>query len=371
MFIGTMIFCLVMKRLTLRLTYICVILLSLLSCENNNISELRKIDLGKSVSDKANSRKAVVMDVADVEPIIIDDSITVGTLRIAGVDENNMVIYDRERIMIFDRNGYLQSIVAKKGNGPQEYVNILSVYADMDSRQLYVTDTQKRNVLRYTFEGEYIDVFHDESCGHVGGFPGGNLIMCYSPYSDSRFCFGIFDKKWNLLRESTLRKTEIDSRMLAFDGTGLFNGECFFKKCFEDTLYSVTNNVDRPVLIIDKGKYKAPDEYYKTYRPQGKYILGEAFSMADEYLFLEFGFDGKMYRDVWNSEDCTLLFRSEISSEDDHPGFPVNVEGETVYCWPDYVNGDNLYCVLIYEEAKKIFPDLSEDSNPVIIHLSL
>lgn len=346
-------------------------LLPLLSCENNNISELRKIDLEKSVSDKANSGKSFVMDVTDVEPIVIDDSIAVGSFMIAGADDNNVVLYDRERIMIFDRQGYLQSTIAKKGNGPQEYVNMISVYADMDSRQVYVTDSHKWNVLRYTFEGEYIDVFHDESCGHVGGFPGGNLIMCYSPYSASRSCFGIFDKKWNLLRESTLRKTEIESRILAFDVTELFNGECFFKKVFEDTLYSVTNNTDRPFLIIDKGKYKAPDDYYKTYSSQGKYILGETVSMADDYLFLEFEFDGKMYRDVWDTSSGALLFRSEIAQEDDLPGFPVEVAGKTVYCWPNYVSGDELYCVLIYPEAKKIFPDLSEDSNPVILHLSL
>lgn len=42
-----------------------------------------------------------------------------------------------------------------------------------------------------------------------------------------------------------------------------------------------------------------------------------------------------------------------------------------MYCWPDYIDEKNLYCVLIYNEAKKIFPNLPEDSNPVVLRLAL
>ncbi len=93
--------------------------------------------------------------------------------------------------------------------------------------------------------------------------------------------------------------------------------------------------------------------------------------MAGGYLFLEFYFNDKMYRDVWNPETGTLLFRTEISDGNDLPGFPVGVNGETVYCWPNYAEGDNLYCILLHSEAKKIIPSIPEDSNPVILHLEL
>lgn len=358
-----------MKALALRFICAASVPLILFSCDGATGNSDR-VPLGKSIAGKAGVGKSFVLP-ADAEPFIIDDSVAVGLLKIAGAENDCLVAYDKDRVMIFDSNGDLQSVIEKKGNGPQEYVQIFSVYADMARRQLYVTDVHKRNILRYTFNGEYVDVFHSDSCGNVMGTPGGDLIMCYAPYSETPFCFGIYDRDWNLLRESSLRKPVTESRIMNFEAAEAFNGECYFKKAHEDTLYSVTETVDRPVLIIDKGRYRAPDEYYKTDRPQGKFITGEKLSMAGWYLFLEFYLDGKMYRDVWNSQNCTLLFRSEISGGNDLPGFPVNVEGETVYCWPDYVAGENLYCVLLYNEAKKIFPDLPEDSNPIVLRLTL
>lgn len=236
-----------------------------ISCGNGsrssgNIGSDDRIGLGASLAGMKSSGITFALD-ADTESFVIDNAITVGSVMIAGADDNSLVAYDTERVMIFGKDGKLQSVINKKGNGPQEYVSIFSVYADMAGRQLYITDVHSRNILRYTFEGEYVDVFHDESCGFVVGLPGGNLVMCYSPYSETSSCFGIYDRDWNPVRESSIRKSPIESRILNFDAAKLFNGECYFKKALENTLYSVTEDVEKPVLVIDKGQYKAPDEF--------------------------------------------------------------------------------------------------------------
>ena len=64
-----------------------------------------------------------------------------------------------------------------------------------------------------------------------------------------------------------------------------------------------------------------------------------------------------MFLEIWNLTGGRLAFKSELSSESDNYGFPVQVNGVTVYVWPNDVSGNILYCALLPREAvKSCFP---------------
>ena len=86
-------------------------------------------------------------------------------------------------------------------------------------------------------------------------------------------------------------------------------------------------------------------------------------------LFAKFWYGKKMFLEIWNLTGGRLAFKSELSSESGNYGFPVQVNGVTVYVWPNDVSGNILYCALLPREAVKLFPDRSEDANPVFLRI--
>lgn len=135
--------------------------LAMLSCvEGNNAStqktDIPTIDLGKNYPEKTIQLE----DIADVEyiPLETKDEVLVSRFQRAVVLDKQIILQNHMQgdVFIFDRKGKFQCSFNHKGNGPGEYMQILSFSVDPEAKEIFIQDhpAQKR-IQVYSFAGKF------------------------------------------------------------------------------------------------------------------------------------------------------------------------------------------------------------------------
>lgn len=81
------------------------------------------------------------------------------------VGDKYIVIFDRDKILQFSADGKFIKTIAFRGNGPGEFVNVDSWFADKNETNLYYHDATKKSIVKYNLEkrqSESIIPFKDE-----------------------------------------------------------------------------------------------------------------------------------------------------------------------------------------------------------------
>lgn len=282
-------------------------------------------------------------------------------------DEYTLYIIDSE-------SGKIESKIDRRGNGPQEYILISYATVAPDKDIIYISDLSKDRVLAYDFKGNYISELPLKKVSTVKKLEDGNYVVCYFRRTDEKSCYGLYNKDFNLIRKSSMKKSEVDNFMLTVNSTSDYNGECFFQEYYSDVIYKVTSDVDIPYLTIDLGKYALPLEYYASAGLYNKnaddYIIPQRNLIVDNFLFYRYFYNRKMYMDVWNINKGLLISRTIFKNESDPFGFKITVNGVEVHCWPEFAVDDEIYCRILPNEAEKVSKDYSDENNPMLIKLT-
>lgn len=352
-----------------------VIMLSSCIGPSEKKAEITTIDLASEIKAGQDHR----LDFGElcntgIIPIETKDIVLPYRLSLAGADGDTFFLNNNEAVTAIDiRSGAITGRISRKGNGPQEYVMIAGASVDNIRKLIYVYDPAKGRTLCYDYSGNYVDT--DATCpaGMTHILPDGNKMVCHSPFSDSASCFGIYGKDDRHIRDGSIRKSGIRTSMLYLEQAFRFDDASYFRRSLCDTIYCITTESDIPAIVVNRGRYVMPDEYYQSLeqvnRNIDRYIDINTYMLAAGHLFLEYRHDRKKYRDVWDTGSSELLSRTIISGPDSDYGFPVTVNGVTLHCWPDFASGNSAFCILPYSEAAKLVPDLTEESNPVILRI--
>ncbi|MDR1258386.1 MAG: 6-bladed beta-propeller [Tannerellaceae bacterium] len=172
------------------LTISATILLVMAGCgESRPAGELITVDVTAAGYPK---KELILQDFMDVEYIPLettDEFITQGFVQDVGKD----IIVVRNRvsdgdIFIFDRKtGKALKKINRKGQGGEEYTNILIVTLDEDNGEMFVNDLYIRKILVYDMDGNFKRSFeHKEGAmydHHLYNFDRDNLICHDSFYS--------------------------------------------------------------------------------------------------------------------------------------------------------------------------------------------
>lgn len=172
-----------MKRINL----ICVsILFVIAGCKqsNNQNEGLITVDVMANYPKK----ELILQDFMDVEYIPLetnDEFINQGFVQAVGKDiilvKNRMNDGD---IFVYDRNGKAIRKINHKGQGSEEYINILGITLDEDNGEMFVNSSSAKRVLVYDLEGNFKRSFrHKEGTryNYIYNFDWGNLI-CYDGF---------------------------------------------------------------------------------------------------------------------------------------------------------------------------------------------
>ena len=361
-----------------------MVFMVLFSCKKEEKTKCIVIDIANTINTK-ELKQFSLDDIAQeirLIPIETTDSILFGNVFIVGVTEEYIVVcegtFGVEPAVYFinKTNGKVSSIINRYGRGPGEYIRIAFVSLNKRDETIYLSDLTKTN--EYTFDGKLVNSFQNDSIGMLRMLKDGNFAVSYrwTNTANTEFALGIYDSSWNLKRKGMPKaEKNIKFDMIYTDGTIEFNDECFYRLAHSDTLYRITSEFDEPYLVYAKGKYRLPIEIKasreKTKKEGYRYIRDDSGMLISKYDFLSFYYNNKLYYDVWNIENSSLMYRSIYSREGGVYGIPITVNEKKIYVWPTFVSKDAIYCTIEGEDAINLIPSLLEDSNPVILEIRL
>jgi len=141
-----------------------VILISFLfacSCQykNRQMPENKGIVVDLDVYEDKNFKASDIFK--NCRTIILETKIEclIGNISDIQVYDGKIFIHDKtigKSLLVFDMNGKFICRIGNFGRGPGEYSNINDATIDQDNKVVYVLDSHRKILLKYSLEGEYI-----------------------------------------------------------------------------------------------------------------------------------------------------------------------------------------------------------------------
>ena len=300
-----------------------------------------------------------------------EESITGDILRLLPV-QNGFFTLDRfQQLSYFDADGKFIHRIAKKGNGPGEYVNLLGFDLSERDEIIYLHDN-KNQILLYSFDNKYLrSIKLERNVTKIMKTSWG-----YICYIDPLLNFGnktevllTLDEDGNKLNILQYRKVDIAqfSPWVVSPFIEKINDKYYYYPPYQDTLYSVLINKIVPVYVFPKGKYNIAIEELATLE----------MSRSAKARGLRLG-------DFIMDDHCLIFYCNRQNNQET---YLYDFTSEKLYCVSEIVNDiDNSYNFLpklvfknqwieiksaydIFEESTVLpvaLKNLNPDDNPVI-----
>ena len=371
---------------------VCILIFVASSCFRHNNSQettLEVIDVKDAFDDK---RPIGIDDVArDYEYIKLEtaDECLVGSNATVYSDEQNIVVLDRTRILLFDRNsGSFVRSIGNIGNGPGEYSR---TYAKMPynygKKTVYARNNTER--IEYNLEGDFVgskkppelvydfvDLGNETYAAFIDNYMG-----------DEKNKIIVFDGQDSIIK--------IFPNYLSFQFNGIvnmysinswftrLNGKTSFCEKFNDTLFYLTPELLEPRFLFYKGPYAFPYELRgNSVNMSDKYFFTENVLESTRYLFYVFGFQNRIYTAVYDKEKKETVVNDYVGESGN--GFVDNINGFAPLELSSINESGELVCVIDAfrinqwfrehgEEAERLpeymkqLEQLNEMDNPVVI----
>jgi len=297
----------------------------------------------------------------------------------------------------FDRQGKFIRKIAKKGQGPGEYVYLSDFVINEEQRHIYILSSHTWKILVYDFDGNHIKDF--QAPKDQKGFEqlSDSLFVTFALNSrgDTKDKLTIFDVNGDVVKTYPHEeKFTVDGNWSGMVGGPMdrylykIEGKVRHKDFYNDTLFTVTPDGLLPEYIIPMGKYQVPPEkrfertrgdmkMFNTYA--NSYFRVNVNESAD-YLFFTYNTwkmppEGKERLTIYNkkTEEIFTVKNNEIEDDLQHiyPFFPVRSIQDQLIGIVQPVD------IIEWKENKgawKQHPELKglkEDSNPIIVVVTL
>jgi len=189
------------------------------------------VDVTKSFPSK---KELILQDFMDVEYIVLetnDDFLNQGFMQAIGKE----IILVKNRgsdgdIFVYDRTGKALRKINRKGQGGEEYTNILNITLDEDNGEMYVNDIYARKILVYDLYGKFKRNFnHKEGTGsifytEIFNYDKDNLI-CYDSYNEEIAFVLISKQDGSITQEIKIpfKEKKFLRQMLTDEASGMVN----------------------------------------------------------------------------------------------------------------------------------------------------
>ena len=147
-----------------------------------------------------------------------------------------------------------------------------------------------------------------------------------------------------------------------------YNGQCYFKEMFNDTLFVMKETELQPYLIFDLGENNLPYEQQDQIEDMSRYKQFRLIGETDSHLYFIYDYDSKRYTGIINKTN----FEVKVSED----GFVDDIVN-TFSLTPNLIYEKEMLCVLsalqigTTPSLSKNFESLKEDDNPVVAIVSL
>lgn len=275
--------------------------------QNQTADDLITVD----VSDKSYPEKELILqDFMDVEYIPLETNeeyINQGYVQTIG--KKTIVVKNRNNdgdIFIYDKSGKALRKINRKGQGAEEYTNILGIALDEDNNEMFVNNHMARNILVYDLSGKYKRTLKHQTAdsfySDIFNYDKNNLI-CYDMLNEKSPFITISKKDGSITREFKIPFKEKKMAMASKkdEKTGLINtitpgyyrtiipfqDKWMFLELSSDTVYQLSQNDSlRPFLVRNPP--------VSTMHPETFLMLR---LLSDHYIFME------CIKNVWDFEN--------------------------------------------------------------------
>lgn len=249
--------------------YTIVFIISLLFVLSGCIERQKSIDgfVAVNISETPSFKKELILqDFMDVEYIALEttnDFINQGYVQDIGA--NVIVVKNRNRdgdIFIYDRNGKAIRKINRKGQGGEEYTNIVGITLDEENDEIFVNNHYARRIQVYDLLGNYKRTLKQEE--GIGAFYTDILnydkdnLICYSKYNKNG-AFMLVSKKDGMIntkieipfKKRNLLQTEDGSTTPGYYPSIIhYNDKWILLEHSSDTVYTLTANYGLQPFIV-------------------------------------------------------------------------------------------------------------------------
>lgn len=346
-------------------------------------------------------KEIILNDLADITYIPIETNnhvlINNGINALSHFSDKYIIIvnYKSYDCYIFDRNGKIINFFNHKGQGPNEYLNIIGITADEVKKEIYIVDhPQKHRILVYSFDGDFIRTLSlpsNTTIGTIHNFDKETLLCEDNNHKNGnkKPYFLLFKQNGRIINELNIifNKERISPRFyqktgekgvmaVSYGYTPIirFNEDFIIGDISQDTIYQYSKNKTLTPILV-----KTPSIYSQD--PQ-MMVIPEF--KTPKLFFLErterkFNFDNKkgFEREKIVYDYHSGLFYKYVLKNEDYPDqiFYLNSGGYA------YRTGKNTLCQFIsaeelieandegelYGTLKDITKTLRIDDNPVLM----
>jgi hypothetical protein len=166
----------------------------------------------------------------------------------------------------------------------------------------------------------------------------------------------------------------MNSRVIHFDRLINLGDNYGIVMPFNDTIYRIYNDKPEAYFIVSKGNLKIPQQIVSDIsrkKERYEYIFGEYGFLISSYYFSYYIYQNKIYNDVWDVNQSSLLCRNIRSGMEEKDGLLFMIKDTKIYLSPKFVSDEYLCCIASSSEMMDIIPSLNEEDNPVLLFLKI
>lgn len=260
----------------------------------------------------------------------------------------------KHQLYRFSRDGSFLNKIGQQGRGPGEYLDTYFCVVDEKNKHVYVNS--RSQVLKYRFNGEFVDSYKISETAEYMFVVNDSLIATEFSIRQGNEPYCLVVCKFNGDTVYT-KRNNIRFKMPPYETGGTsdfdkpffkYGDEVFFKERYSDTIFKLLPDLVIPRFKIELGPYQLPPELVmeriglkRYYEIAGGFLKNRIEEDAHYlYIGLQSHLGGNTIPILYHKDDGSLyhLKGHDISSQREK-GFVNDIDG-TFSFWPDYVSPD-------------------------------
>lgn len=234
-------------------------LLMLCYC-NTADKEAPRYTLNVDIADKKDFNMNSIADFNSAVQLEVTDKSYIKQINQVYLLDSFIVVWDfpMNSILVFNKRGKYLYTLGSKGQGPEEYIGIESVYVDYNKRHLLLMDNSKQTVITYDVYGNFIGA--DKLLHYAYSFYPGKKGYWLLDYGQNK-------SKYNLILINRESKKLVKGFLPTSNNLPLISsnnfceveiGNVIFHFPYQNIIYTLEEDELRPFLKIDFGKSQNP-----------------------------------------------------------------------------------------------------------------
>ena len=235
-----------MKLYSFALIFVSLLLLS--ACGNKTdspTSSMTSTDLSRMDRVEIKDQRKIMVDsiVEKIDYVKLGETgdVLIGKVTDLLITPDHIIVGDARQakaVFIFDRAGNSQAVISRLGRGPQEYMDLSTIFLTSDQQAIGIVDNSMKKLLYFDLQGNFIkkqDLPLD--CNGIEYLNDETMMLVSDGWADKSPALESYPNKNDLLffTDTTLR-IQSSAIVNPFDVTK-FNYAPVYKKKFDDRIY--------------------------------------------------------------------------------------------------------------------------------------